>query len=190
LAGEGRRVSLEALAQLGELVGGAAVVLSLVYLAFQVRQNTQSLRTENYARALDRVANMQARLGADRELASLFARGTLDSGALGAAQRVQFTWILYELFGAFEFMFHQAEKGALPGEVWERWSQTLAWWISLPGVAEWWRAKPTPFSASFSAFVERRLAAGSAAAAAAGAERFPAFQDGAAPDGPGSEAAP
>ena len=42
-------MGLDSLAQLGEFVGGVFVVPSLVYLAHQVRQNTRSLRTENYA---------------------------------------------------------------------------------------------------------------------------------------------
>jgi hypothetical protein len=152
-------LSLETLANLGEFISGIAVVLSLVYLAFQVRQNTQSLRTENYGRALDRVATMQARLSGDPDLAAIFGSGLADTGALTLQQRIQFAWAFYEMFGAFEFMYHQSQAGALEAEVWERWSATLAWWISLPGVQSWWRAKPAPFSASFSAFVEARLSA-------------------------------
>ena len=150
-------MTLETLANLGEFISAVAVVLSLVYLAFQVRQNTQSLRTENYARALDRVAVLQARLSADPDLAAVFGRGLLDTSALTLGQRIQFTWAFYEMFGAFEFMYHQSQAGALEDEVWERWSATLAWWISLPGVQSWWRAKPAPFSSSFSAFVEACL---------------------------------
>jgi hypothetical protein len=140
-------------------VSGIAVVLSLVYVAYQVRQNTRALRTENYARALDRIASIQARLSGDPQLASVFQRGTLDPASLSVDERIQFSWTFYEMFGAWEFMFHQAGMGALPNEVWERWAGTMSWWLSLPGVAAWWRARPAPFSASFSAFVAERLQA-------------------------------
>ena len=166
-------MTLETLANLGEFISGIVVVLSLVYLAFQVRQNTQSLRTENYARALDRVSAMQARLSEDPDLAAIFDRGLRDTGALTTEQRIQFTWAFYEMFGAFEFMFHQAQTRALPPEVWERWSDTLSWWISLPGVRAWWLALPSPFSADFSAYVDARAAAGPADPEAA--KRWAAF---------------
>jgi uncharacterized membrane protein len=52
-------MDLQYLANLGELVGAVVVVLSLIYLAVQVRQNTQAQRTENYSRALDRLAAIQ-----------------------------------------------------------------------------------------------------------------------------------
>lgn len=153
-------MSLETLANTGELVSAIAVVISLVYLAYQVRQNTRALRTENYARALDRVAAIQARLSSDPALTRVFNRGAVEPASLTPEERIQFTWAFYEMFGAFEFMFHQSEMGALPGEVWQRWSDTMSWWLSLPGVDVWWRARPAPFSADFSAFVEERLRAG------------------------------
>jgi hypothetical protein len=148
---------LQTLANLGEFLGVVVVVLSLVYLGYQVRQNTHSLRAENYARALERVSAMQARLSADAALGALFVRGLGDTKALTREERAQLAWALYEMFGAFEFMFHQFRSGALPAEVWERWSATLSWWISLPGVESWWKAKPAPFSSSFSALVDERV---------------------------------
>ena len=154
------RLDLETLANLGELVSAIAVVVSLVYLAYQVRQSTHSLRTENYSRALERVSALQARLGSDAAFAAVVTRGAIDPSRLTAEERVQFTWTFYEMFGALEFMFHQSESGALPREVWERWSDTLAWWISLPGVQAWWLARPAPFSASFTSHVDGRLQSG------------------------------
>jgi hypothetical protein len=56
---------------------------------------------------------------------------------------MQLSWRAYEAFGAFEFMFHQAQAGAIAGEVWERWSATTAWWLSFPGVRAWWAAPPS-----------------------------------------------
>ena len=58
-------MSLDTLAQIGEFVGGFFVVISLIYLARQVGQNTKSLRTENYARVLDRMSTLQSRLSLD-----------------------------------------------------------------------------------------------------------------------------
>jgi len=152
----GRRIELDlqTFANLGEFLGGLAVIVSLGYLALQVRQNTQSIRTENYARALDRIAAMQSQLSRDTELSRFFSKGVADVSQLTPHERIQFTWALYEAFGAFEFMFDAARTRALPEEVWARWSSTVAWWLSFPGVQSWWRHRPVPFSESFSAFVE------------------------------------
>jgi hypothetical protein len=150
-------MDLQTLAALGEFFGGVAVVVSLVYLALQVRQNTQSQRTENYSRALDRIAAIQSQLARDAGFSRVLARGVADASVLTPPERIQFTWILYETFGAFEFMFYAAQTRALPDEVWARWSSTIAWWLSFPGAQTWWENRPAPFSASFTAFIEDLL---------------------------------
>jgi len=153
-------VSLEDLANIGEFVGAVVVVISLAYLAVQIRQNTASLRTENAARILDRVSNMQSRLADSEELMVLHAKGVLDVGSLTPQERIRLTWWLYEAFGVFEFLFHQRRTGAVPDDAWERWSATIAWWVSFPGVRAWWAARPAPFSSGFSDYVDRLIEEG------------------------------
>jgi hypothetical protein len=147
-------MDLATLANLGEFIGGLVVMVSLVYLAHQVRQNTLSLRTENYARVLDRMSTIQAQIATDADLNRIVVRGSQDPGGLTPTERIRFTWAMYELIGAGEFMFHQGQAGTLPDDVWERWKATIVWWLSFPGIRLWWAARPSPFSRSFEAFVD------------------------------------
>ena len=148
---------LESLANLGEIIGAVAVVVSLVYLAVQVRQNTRAQRTENFSRALDRIAAIQSSLSGDSETAVVVAKGVVDPENLTPRERIRFTWAMYELFGAFEFIFLASRETAIPEEVWERWSSAGAWWLALPGVQVWWQIRPIPFTRSFTAYVEALL---------------------------------
>lgn len=150
-------IDLQSLANLGEVVGAAAVVASLLYLAVQVRQSTKAQRTENYARALDRVSSMQSVLSQDGEISRIFAKGVQDTAKLTALEKIRFTWSLYEAFDAFEFMFHTYKTDQIPEEVWKRWSLTVAWWLSFPGVQAWWQNRPVQFTESFTLFVESVL---------------------------------
>lgn len=147
----------ELLQAIGTYVSVLAVVISVINLATQVRRQTKSLQSQNYGRALDRLASVQSRLGTDPVAANVFNRGVRNPGSLSFDERTQFTWILYEIFGAFEFMFDEAQDGRLAAHVWQRWSDTLSWWISLPGVQAWWHARPTPFNERFSEFVDARI---------------------------------
>jgi len=52
-------MNLESLANFGEFIGGIGVILSLIYVAFQIRQNTVSRRTETYARTVERFSGLQ-----------------------------------------------------------------------------------------------------------------------------------
>jgi hypothetical protein len=150
-------MDLQYLANLSELVGGVVVVLSLIYIAVQVRQNTQAQRTENYSRAQDRLAAIQSMLAQDGEISLIVSKGALDTSKLTPQERIRFTWFMYEVFGGFEFMFHASITDAIPEEVWTRWSSVAAWWLTFPGVQAWWQARPTPFTESFTAFMESLL---------------------------------
>lgn len=147
-------IDLQSLANIGEIVGAVAVVASLLYLAAQVRQGTTAQRTENYARALERVSAMQSVLSQDGEISRIFAKGVQDPSRITALERIRFTWSLYVAFDAFEFMFHTYNTDQIPDEVWERWSSTVAWWLCFPGVQAWWQNRPVQFSKSFTVFVE------------------------------------
>ncbi len=134
-------MNLDSLANLGEIVGAVAVVVSLIYLAVQIRQSTESQRTENYARALDRLSAMQSLLSQDDELSRLFAKGVHDVSVLTPQERIQFTWSMYEVFGAFEFLFHAAQTRSVPEEVRERWAN-----------------QPISFTKSYTAYVDATIA--------------------------------
>lgn len=149
--------NLESLANLGEIIGAITVVVSLIYLAVQVRQNTRAQQTENFSRALDRVAAIQATLSQDPDVSIIFSKGVSDPSDLTSRERMQFTWTMYELFGAFEFMFLASKSNEIPEEIWQRWSSAVAWWLTFSGVKTWWEARPIPFSRSFTSYVESLL---------------------------------
>ncbi|MBX3705415.1 MAG: hypothetical protein KF911_02190 [Pseudomonadales bacterium] len=159
-------MNLEALGNLGEFVGGLVVVVSLVYLARQIRQNTRAQRMQAYAVALGRISEFQSSMSHDPAFSEILLEGVLHPDRMSQAQRVQFTWVFYEMFGAFEFIYLQSESGDMPDEVWARWSSTLRWWISFPGVRAWWDARPAPFTDAFSRQVEMLRDSGPADAAA------------------------
>ena len=113
-------MELQTLANVGEFLGGLGVIVSLIYLAVQIRGNTSSQQSETYARSLERMASMQAFMAKDHALTKVFNAGLVDPSQLTITQRVQFSWILTEMFGNLEFMFFQAEQRNISAELWTR----------------------------------------------------------------------
>ena len=153
-------MDLDSLANIGEFVGGMGVILSLIYLAVQVRGNTRSQRNDIEARALERLGSMQREMSSNPDLNKVHMRGLIDVKSLKPAERVQFTWWLTEFFSAMEFLYVQHEQGNVSEAIWQRWVETYKWWMTFPGVREWWKGKPTPFSSKFTAFTENCLEQG------------------------------
>ena len=147
-------MELNQLASIGELLGGIGVILSLLYLGFQLRDHSRGLRSESYGRSLDTLARMQERFSEDSEFAKVFNKGLEAPETLSVAERLRFTWGCTEMFGAFEYMHYQQMQGDLPEEIWLRWQETIKFWLTYRGIRAWWQGKPSPFSTKFSAFVE------------------------------------
>ena len=74
-------MNLDDLGNLGELIGAVAVVISLAYLAVQIRQNTRSLRAAAFKTSpATSQTSLEASLGIQSCAASLLA--ALPSGAI------------------------------------------------------------------------------------------------------------
>ena len=53
---------------IGELIGGLAVILSLIYVGTQVRQNTKATKLTSYQHALDKLTALDLLLAKDQAL--------------------------------------------------------------------------------------------------------------------------
>ena len=62
----------EAIGAVGETVGAIAVIISLVYLALQVRSGTRALKTENRDSSFQSLMEFNYILVGDSDLAYLF----------------------------------------------------------------------------------------------------------------------
>jgi hypothetical protein len=150
-------MTLETLSQLGEFVGGFGVILSFVYLAIQMRGNTKTLRADMTARILDRLVAQQHTYAFDAKANKFFSRAITEPTALTLDERSQFTWLMTEFFGGFEFLMQQYQAGNVDDQTWLRWSSTLDWWLTFPGVRAFWLGRPTPYTEIFTTHVEDRL---------------------------------
>ena len=62
----------EAIGAIGEIVGAAAVFLTLIYLALQIRQNTSSVRLAAVDAAITHVSNVRQGIFADAEVTEIY----------------------------------------------------------------------------------------------------------------------
>ena len=56
---------LDAFGNIGDFVGGIGVIITLLYLAAQIRQNTKSSRTQSYQAAVAAISEWTREVGAD-----------------------------------------------------------------------------------------------------------------------------
>ena len=71
-------MSIQDWAAIGEIVGAIAVLVTLIYLTAQIRQNTRQIRSEGHARIADSYNGILSQLLADDVLLKSTVRGCHD----------------------------------------------------------------------------------------------------------------
>jgi len=134
-------MTLQDLANLGEVIGAIAVIASLIYLAFEIRQNTQAMRraaTQDIHRSL----NEQSRcLVESPDLAALFFRASQRPSELTGEERFRFQMLLTYAFSNFELALEYYREGLLGDEMIEGYLKGIRPLFDNPLVAEWWEAE-------------------------------------------------
>ena len=87
----------DAIAAVGELVGAVGVVVSLLYLASQVRQNTLTMRATSAASAAQSMREIIGPFLVDPSRSGLVARGFEDPDSLSGDEKAYFVNISFNL---------------------------------------------------------------------------------------------
>lgn len=141
--------TLENLANVGELVGGFAVVVSLIYLAIQIRQNTANIRSATLATNTEIWSSMLTQV-AHPDFNESYLLGSSGKPDLKPHQLLQFYLICRAIFVAFESQFYQHQQGTLDSEIYLGYERsTKNQILSLPGFQAYWRATSHEFSPDF-----------------------------------------
>ena len=104
-------MALEQYANLGEIVGGIAVVISLIYLALQIRQNTRAVRTSNFHRITDSFNQINNTIAHDESLARVFRVGMANYQDLSEDEKIRFNFMFLSAFRILETLYYQSTQG-------------------------------------------------------------------------------
>ena len=145
-------MDLTQLANLGEFIGGVAVLVTLVYLATQVRQNTRAVSAATFHAISSETSGFVARVAENPELAALLEKGFLRPDELSPSERFRVGFWLRATFRLNENYFYQTDYyGVLDSGVGAGYTSSLSEHARIPFVREWWGTAKGAFSPSFQA---------------------------------------
>jgi len=148
-------VNWEAISAIGQVVGALAVVISLIYVASEVRRNTNATHLAAMRSMHDAFNRWIQQLGQYPDLAELYTRGLQDLKSLEDTEITRFTALLHEEFRNFEEIYHLKAKGHLEEDVWHGWEAALRDTNGYPGVQFFWRLRSHWFSDEFAKFIDQ-----------------------------------
>jgi hypothetical protein len=112
---------LQRWALISEIVGGAAVLLTLILLLLEVRQNTQAIRTATYDDLVADLADFNMNIATDDELGQMrFLNSTEGRDPLTDYQLFLLIQINLVRFQHYERAYIQWRAGNLEDSLWER----------------------------------------------------------------------
>jgi len=145
---------LDSLGNIGDFVGGVGVVVTLVYLALQIRQNTRSTKTSSYHSAVSAVSEWSRGVGMDPDATRIIRDGNVDYESLSPLDKARYGFLTVSLFRHFENIFYQHEQGAIDDSLWSAWSDRMRSVVAQPGVEAWWRENQYGYTEEFRNFLE------------------------------------
>ena len=146
-------MSLSDLANLSQIIAAVGVVISIVYLAVQIRGNTKVAS----ARARHGLSEFALRFSIFRaEHADRFAK--LESGVeLTDGDRVFQYWSHVQLLLHAETYFHHHQLGLMPDGHWHGYARFMTRYVQSPGFKETWEDIGPGFSEDFARWLNGKV---------------------------------
>ena len=140
-----------------ELVAAIAVIVSLWYLAIQLKQNAELARAELEVQLGITWAELHDNMIQNPSLARAYDIAAKDWDALSEEDVRAFLWFVAKSFHILEGMYRQHERGLLADEVWTPYKSYIAGVLQIEAVSGWWRSDGALCSNEFRDYVEKLL---------------------------------
>jgi hypothetical protein len=147
-------MTLSDLASLGGFVSGVAVLISLIYLALQVRQNRQHVAAQISQSRMQYGTSRLDHYIADREILDLMLRGGQGDSNLSAAEITRYGFLVLTTVMGMEDEFRQYQAGLISEELHNGFVRRAARPFQRLGWRAMWTAQRDGFEPDFQAFVD------------------------------------
>ncbi len=147
---------LEKGSHLAQIVSAIAVLISILYLAEQVRENTVAVSFEINQGLLD--LQFQSDFwDQEAEHVEIALVGIESPDSLSAVEMWQFRQRVNSMYNVWWLAFLGHERGIMDDEVWGGWDAGYSGVVCTPGGARVWEAVSSNWAPSFKAHVEQAL---------------------------------
>ncbi len=137
----------EAVGAIGETVGAVGVIITLIYLATQLRQNTLALRVASIDSTTKVGNDIRTSLLSDPELTEIYIRALADPDSLTEIERERFRLMMTNALWALCNAYMQSHLGG--GDSWAAQKYIVGRLMSSPGAGWYWANYREEFDPDF-----------------------------------------
>ena len=145
------------LAYLAEVIGAIAVVISLFYVASQIRQNTRAVKSATAQAVHEHFASWYHLLANDGELSQIVVNGLREYAALSEMEKARFVATFMAFLSYSQNAFIKWRENTLSEELWRGWELLMMNLVAAPGGQSFWRERGYLFGDQFRDYVENDI---------------------------------
>jgi len=142
-----------AIGAVGEILGALAVLVSVFYLATQIRQNTKSIKA-SAERELGSNSNAAGMALSATQIPILVVKASKDISQLTEEEIAQFGWWLNATLRHWETAFYQFQEGYISEDSWEGLFQQIRMFMQSDGVQRYWAARKNTYRSDFRELID------------------------------------
>jgi hypothetical protein len=143
----------EAVAAIAEVAGTVGVIASVLYLSGRIGHNTRQMRiavhggtTRNF-----REFTRQTLAGG---YSKVFPDGLEDFESLDGEAKLDFAFLMFGMFKAFENVYYHYLHGSMAEDAWLAWKRLLTSYAVAPGAQQDWKIRREVYTTEFRKLVD------------------------------------
>ena len=148
------KLKLSEYALIAEIISAMAIILSLIFVGFQLRDNAAATRSATANATIASTSAWYSSIGQDLEASSIFLKAIENPDDLSREQWYQFSMKMHGLMLNFQNSFYLTDEGTLDSEIRDSLTAVMTSVKDQPGFQRYWQQRRDIFFPKFQAYVD------------------------------------
>ncbi|NIP50835.1 MAG: hypothetical protein GWN81_02360 [Phycisphaerae bacterium] len=132
-----------------QLIGIVGVLAGLVFLGYEIQQNTKAVQNESYLNILGMLTEQQTSMTTDEDLSRIIKTGEDTPNELTADEWYRFSQFILPRMGVWEYLYLGSLEGTVPDSLWAAFEPYFMDIVCKPGYERWLSEFGTQFAPQF-----------------------------------------
>jgi hypothetical protein len=145
----------EMISAVGQMLGAIGLIISLIYLAIQIRSQKQERRNTAMNALVTHFSDLMRSQVENADLCEIWLRGLQDFDALDPASKLRFGSHLGRQLRAADSLYLYFLDETLDPRLWRGFERTILDVAAYPGFQKWWPTRKHWYSDEFCALIDK-----------------------------------
>ncbi len=151
------KYTLKKFALLTEIFGGIAILISLIFVGIQFKENTKATRSATATATISTMASWYSDIGNNQQSSMLFWKFLATPDSIPQEQRIQAIFNIHSMFLIFQNSYLLGKEGTLDVKIQESLTEVIKGVRNQPGMLYYWEKRRSIFFEEFRVYVDEIL---------------------------------